>query len=56
MTFDYTLLSSYTSLYCIPYIILVEDFHSLIVGTKNIDLQLLLKLQYILHVPKFLKI
>ncbi|KAK2456639.1 hypothetical protein QL285_003987 [Trifolium repens] len=51
MTFDSTLLSSYTSPSSIPYITVADGSHARVVGIGNIDLQPSLKLQSVLHVP-----
>ncbi|KAK2414409.1 myosin-16 [Trifolium repens] len=51
MTFDSTLLSSYTSPSSIPYITVADGSHARVVGIGNIDLQPSLKLQSMLHVP-----
>ncbi|KAI5408632.1 hypothetical protein KIW84_054465 [Lathyrus oleraceus] len=49
MTFDSTLLCSYTTPSSIPYITVADGSHACVVGTGNIDLQPPFQLQYVLH-------
>lgn len=51
MTFDSTLLCSYTTPSSIPYITVADGSHACVVGTGNIDLQPPFQLQSVLHVP-----
>ncbi|KAI5405319.1 hypothetical protein KIW84_052193 [Lathyrus oleraceus] len=49
MTFDSTLLCSYTTPSSIPYITVADGSHACVVGTGNIDLQPPFQLQSVLH-------
>ncbi|KAI5384311.1 hypothetical protein KIW84_071355 [Lathyrus oleraceus] len=49
MTFDSTLLCSYTTPSSSPYITVVDGSHACVVGTGNIDLQPPFQLQFVLH-------